>query len=293
MFSDSIIWYLFLGGGGAGAVCVLALCDLAFGYWSKNPNGRARLAWTGELSSRFFVRGYLVGTGALVLGALCLLLDLAHPERFLYVLLYPTASVLTFGSYVLSATIVCAAALGGVALFGTSRTPLPLVRALEIAAVVFGLSTMVYTGVLLTEIGFVPLWGNPLLPALFTCSSLSVGIACALGCAWPDAPAAPRLMRALSRADGALIVCEIAVLGAYLALAAFGHGQSGSVEVLLFGPQAWVFWAGLAGAGLTLPLVLDAAFARTEASILVAVAVPFVLVGGFLLRYCIVNVQFV
>lgn len=292
MFSDSIIWYLFLGGGGAGAVCVLALCDLLFARWSKNP-ARTRLAWTGELSSRFFVRGYLLATGMLVLGALCLLLDLAHPERFLYVIVYPTASVLTFGSYVLSATIVCAGALCAVALFGTSRTPLPFVRALEIAAVVFGLSTMVYTGVLLTEIGFVPLWGNPLLPALFTCSSLSVGIACALGCAWPDATAAPRLMRAFSRADLVLIVCEAAVLGTYLALAAIGRGQSGAVEAMLFGPNAWVFWIGFVGAGLALPLVLDATFARTDAPALAAVAVPFVLVGGFLLRYCIVNVQFV
>ena len=136
MFSDSIIWYLFLGGGGAGAVTVLALADLLFGRWSKRPE-RGRLAWTQELSRPFFVRGYLFAGGALVLGILCLLLDLAHPERFLYVLVYPTASVLTFGSYVLSATVACTVALGAVALFGNARTPLPLIRALELAAAVF------------------------------------------------------------------------------------------------------------------------------------------------------------
>lgn len=155
MFSDSIIWYLFLGGGGAGAVTVLALCDLLFGRWSKRP-GRERLAWTQELSTPFFVRGYLFAGGALVLGTLCLLLDLAHPERFLYVLLYPTASVLTFGSYVLSATVACTVALGAIALFGSARTPLALIKALEVAAVACGTATMVYTGVLLAQIDQAP-----------------------------------------------------------------------------------------------------------------------------------------
>lgn len=292
MFSDSIIWYLFLGGGGAGAVTVLALCDLLFGRWSKRP-GRERLAWTQELSTPFFVRGYLFAGGALMLGTLCLLLDLAHPERFLYVLLYPTASVLTFGSYVLSATVACTVALGAIALFGSARTPLALIKALEVAAVACGTATMVYTGVLLAQIGFIPLWGSPLLPVLFACSSLSVGAACALAGAWPEAAATRRLMRTLSRADAALIACEAVVLVAYLALAAGVQGQGAAVETLLWGPEAWVFWIGFVGVGLVLPLALDAAFAATGASSLVAVAVPFVLVGGFFLRYCIVNVQFV
>lgn len=292
MFSDSIIWYLFLGGGGAGAVTVLALCDLLFGRWSKRPE-RERLAWTQELSAPFFARGYLAATGALVLGTLCLLLDLAHPERFLYVLAYPTFSVLTFGSYVLSATVACTVALAAIALFGSPRTPLALVKALEAVAVACGTATMVYTGVLLAQIGFVPLWGSPLLPVLFACSSLSVGAACALGAAWPDAAAKPRLMRALSRADAALIACETIALVAYLAFATLAQGQGAAVEALLLGPQAWVFWIGFVGIGLAAPLALDAAFAATGSSSLVAVAVPFVLVGGFFLRYCIVNVQFV
>lgn len=292
MFSDSIIWYLFLGGGGAGAVTLLALCDLLFGRWSKRPE-RERLAWTRELSTSFFARGYVLAGGALVLGTLCLLLDLAHPERFLYVLVYPTASVLTFGSYALSATVACTVALGAVALFGSARTPLPLIKALETIAVACGTATMVYTGVLLAQIGFIPLWGSPLLPVLFTCSSLSVGAACALAGAWPEAASTPRLLRALSRADAALIACEVVALVAYLALAAGIQGQGAAVEALLLGPEAWVFWIGFVGIGLALPLALDIAFAVTGASSLVAVAVPFVLVGGFFLRYCIVNVQFV
>ena len=163
MFGDSIIWYLFLGGGGAGAAAVLAACDLLFAHRSRL--GRSdRLAWTDELSRPLFARGYLAATVALVLGALCLLFELGRPERFLYVLALPTASVLTFGSYVLAATIVCAAALGGVALFGSARTPVVLVRALEWAALALGLATTAYTGVLLAQIGFVPLWGSPTCP---------------------------------------------------------------------------------------------------------------------------------
>ena len=226
MFGDSIIWYLFLGGGGAGAAAVLAACDLLFAHRSRL--GRSdRLAWTDELSRPLFARGYLAATVALVLGALCLLFELGRPERFLYVLALPTASVLTFGSYVLAATIVCAAALGGIALFGSARTPVALVRTLEWAALALGLATTAYTGVLLAQIGFVPLWGSPFLPALFTCSSLSVGVACAMAAALPDARRAPRLLRALARADSVVIAVEALVLTSGLGRIRIGAGRGG------------------------------------------------------------------
>lgn len=289
MFGDSIIWYLFLGGGGAGATAVLAACDLLFAHRSRL--GRSdRLAWTDELSRPLFARGYLAATVALVLGALCLLFELGRPERFLYVLALPTASVLTFGSYVLAATIVCAAALGGVALFGSARTPVVLVRTLEWAALALGLATTAYTGVLLAQIGFVPLWGSPFLPALFTCSSLSVGVACAMAAALPDARRAPRLPRALARADSVVIAVEALVLTAYLASAAFGSGQAEAVEAFLFGPGMWFFWIGFVACALALPLALDFSYTGCGRVALAAAAVPLVLAGGFFLRYCIVNV---
>ena len=256
MFGDSIIWYLFLGGGGAGAAAVLAACDLLLARRSRLGRN-SRLAWTDELSRPFFARGCLAATVALVLGALCLLFELGRPERFLYVLALPTASVLTFGSYVLAATIVCTAALGGIALFGSFRAPVVLVRALEWAALALGLATTAYTGVLLAQIGFVPLWGSPLLPVLFTCSSLSVGIACAMAAALPDARRAPRLLRALARADSVVLAVEALVLTAYLTSAAFGSGQAGAVEALLLGPGMWFFWIGFVACALVLPLALD------------------------------------
>lgn len=292
MFGDSIIWYLFLGGGGAGAAVVLAACDLLYNRRSQHPD-TPRLAWTHELSRSMFSRGYVLSCAALVLGALCLLFDLGHPERFLYVLLYPTASVLTFGSYVLAATIACTAALAGIALFGGPRTSLTLVRTLEWAIVVLGLATAAYTGVLLAQIGFVPLWGNLLLPVLFACSSLSVGVVGAIGAALPEAPASPRLLRALARVDSSIVVAEAVVLVVYLASAALLQGQTRAVDAFLFGPSMWFFWIGFVACGLALPLALEFSYTRSNRVALVAAAVPLVLVGGYFLRYCIVQVPWV
>ncbi|WP_270298263.1 hypothetical protein [Eggerthella sinensis] len=130
----------------------------------------------------------------------------------------------------------------------------------------------------------------------------------ALASAWPSAAETPHLMRALSRADSVLIVVEAVTLAAYLAFAALALGQGGAVETLLTGPNVGTgrgrgdaadraerraVLDRFVGAGLAGPLALDAAYAVTRTPSFLAVAVPFVLVGGFFLRYCIVNVQFV
>lgn len=55
-----------------------------------------------------------------------------------------------------------------------------LVLAVELAAVVFGLVVMVYTGLLLQGTGGVAFWNSPLLPALLLLSSASSGAALVL-----------------------------------------------------------------------------------------------------------------
>ncbi len=68
-----------------------------------------------------------------------------------------------------------------------------------------------------------------------------------------------------------------------------------SVETLLAGPDAWVFWFGFVAAGLLVPLLFETVlFARVRRRIHVPAALPVmislcVLVGGFALRFAIVN----
>ena len=132
VFGDLIAWYLFLGGAGAGLAGALAALDLARAWFLRPSAAAPAPAWTACLTRRLFARGYLVALAVLGVGAACLLVDLGRPERFFYVLVHPTASLLTFGSYVLTGTVACAAALGAVALFNLERVPARAVHVLSL-----------------------------------------------------------------------------------------------------------------------------------------------------------------
>lgn len=289
MFDDPIVWYLFLGGSGAGALSVLAGLDLARGHIARKGSGPLS-PWVHALDRGFFVRGLVAGCAALALGALCLLIDLEHPERFYYVLVHPTTSLLTFGSYVLAATLLCGGALCGIALFNLMRVPTGAVKTLESSTIILGMCTMAYTGTFLTGISFVPTWNNPVLPLLFTCSSFSAGTACALGCAaaGEDRSRTP-LVHALMRADTFAVALEAVSLGAYLAWAALATGNPEPAAELLTGGGSWLFWTGFVVSGLILPLVFGIAYNRRGSAALPAAVVACAIVGGFALRYCIVN----
>ena len=291
MFDSSIVWYLFLGGTGAGALSVLAGADLLF--WRHGERPARHLAWTTGLTRSFLARGLAVSTMLLALGALCLLTDLGHPERFFYVLVHPTASVLTFGSYVLAGTVLCAAFLCSIALFNLTRIPALAIRIVEALAIVLGFCTMAYTGVFLADIGCVALWGNPLLPVLFTFSSLSCGTMCVLACALFEAPERKgRLVDALVRIDALAIVLELVSLAAYLAYGALLVNGSQTIGVLVSGDLRDLFWMGFVCLGMVLPLAIDAAYTRMGTAALPALAIPLILIGGYLLRYCMVNAPY-
>lgn len=275
-------------------VAIMTLFDLLSQLYAANPK-RVRLRWTRLLTRRFFSLGYAFSVFVLVLGAFCLMVDLGRPERFYYVLTHPTVSVLAFGSYVLSATIACAAVLGAIAFFKVQKIPLWALRLFEVLAVSVSSGTMVYTGLLLVEISFVPLWDNPLLPVLFTLSALSVGMALVIACLFVTFQGIQRtkLMRKASFFDGALVVLEVISLGAYIAVAMFSiesAAASASFSEFFTGVNAAEFWIGFVVCGLVVPLVLDAVYAKINNTALMATVVPLVLIGGFYLRYCMVNV---
>lgn len=293
MFGDLVAWYLFLGGAGAGLAVVLATLDLLPWLRTRLTN-RPAPAWTSGLTRRFFARGYGVALVVLALGVACLLADLGQPERFYYVLVHPTASLLTFGSYVLAATMACTAALGGVALFNLERVPGALVRAVETIAIVLGFATMTYTGLFLGAIDFVELWRSPVLPVLFVASSLSIGAAGSCGLALLENDVRPSpLASALARTDAAVVLVEIVCVAVYLAMVGLAPEGTAALSALTTGQASWLFWVGFAGLGLALPLAIEVAYARMNSAALLALIVPCVLIGGFFLRYCLVNAPLV
>jgi protein NrfD len=146
-----------------------------------------------------------------------------------------------------------------------------------------GLALGVYTGILLSALGARPLWSSALLGPLFLISGLSTSAALAHWWA-PDRAESERL----ARLDSALIGAELAVLALFLiGLSASTAAHAEAAALLLGGPYTAVFWVGVVGLGLALPLALQmlAAAGRIAHT---PVAPLLVLAGGLALRFVIV-----
>ena len=195
----------------------------------------------------------VVSCGMVAVGAACLMLDLGRPELALDVLANPAGSVLSVGAW--------------------------------------ALVVMVYSGLFLSTIWTLPLLASPLVPVLFTCSSLSCGAAVML--VLPllcDADPQPLFAR-LSRIDGALLALEAVVLTAFMVAAAGDVLSSAAAQRLLTGDMAPAFWGALAAVGIAAPFALEAALRRPDARACACIGV-LVLIGGFFLRYCLCTAPF-
>ena len=149
----------------------------------------------------------------------------------------------------------------------------------------------IYTGVLLSATS-VPLWRNPVLPALFCFSGLATGFAAGFLTAL--------LFSSETRKDllaGPFLWLESAyrvLLPAYLLSAVFyvlwffSPGVSREpLFSLITGRSGFIFWVGVLGLGIVLPMVL--AFARTKTGYLKACAVlAALLFGGLVMRLILV-----
>lgn len=294
MFGELAVCYLFLGGAGAAAIAGASLVDL---LRVKEPFGPASHASLDEASpvERVVAFGLLAGCAALVFGALCLIFDLGRLDRMLSLLLSPSPTYVTVGAFSLVALGACGAVLTGVRFMYVPSFGRRVVAGVEVVAVALALAVMVYTGLLLQGLGGVALWRSPLVPVLFVLSSASCGIAVLLSVSlFSEADAQVlRITRGLLRIDLAVIVLEVtaAALFAWLALADGHPGVSSSMQRLVEGDLAAVWWVGFVGCGLLAPLAVELAVERRgpDACMALVAAAVLVLVGGFCLRAGIVE----
>lgn len=249
MFSVLAVGYLFLGGAGAGAIAVASILDLV---WVKAPFGHTSRIGIGEATplERTVAVGMLAGFAALALGMLFLLFDLGRIDRVASLLLRPSLSFLTVGTYALAGLAACAALLVAVRFAYLPSVPRGAVRAVEAAAAVVAVVVMLYTGLLLQNTGAVALWSSPLVPVLFLLSSLSCGMAALLLAAYfaPADAGTAWLFRMLARVDALIVVLEAAAAALFVAFAlADDHpGAVASAQRLAEGDLALWWWVGFA-----------------------------------------------
>jgi len=275
---------LFFAGLGAGSFCFAVLASRKKGD-AFETSARGAAIFT-PLSLGF--------------GLAMLILDLMYKTRFWFTLVvFNVDSPMSFGVWLLTifALISVVHALffvpeplwAKIPLIGRWTLPRQAAyrRSLGLLGIPFALAVSVYTGVLLS-VSSLPLWRNIALPGLFCFSALATGFAAAgliaLRIARTDMMEQPILW--LRR--GYQILLPVYLLFTLLfALFAYSYAPWNDVRHLIAGRMGVVWWAGVLGLGILLPLVLVVGRGQMN-RIKISVALYALLLGGFLLRMVLI-----
>src|SRR3989441_1377593 len=231
----SIVWYFFLGGIAGGAYFTAAIAD---NFGSLRDRSVARV-------------GYLLSLPLVAICGVLLIADLGVPARFMNMILHfkfwdPMSigawAVGVFGLFTFVSSVLC---------FSETPSRVALRRKIGLVGIAFGFLLASYTGVLLSA-SAQPFWSEArLMGALFLASGASTGMAaislilCVLGTSSSSG------LDRIKRADRYAIVLELGMLALFLAW------LGSAAQPLLSGHQAPLFWVGLVGVGLVIPLVAD------------------------------------
>ena len=282
-----IALYLFLGGL-AGGILFLAAIFNSFGV-----PGYAEV----------FALPVLVSLVCVAIGCVFLVVDLGQPGVFWRV--WTTSkSIIKWGATFLVIAAVFAllfllAFIGDAwpIFAGLSGLLKPAADFFLIVAGFFGLCIMMYTGIMLSTLKAHAFWATPALPVLFTISAISTGCAAivlSIG-GWPAAMTLESLfvseivLEILHVVDIVLVIAELIVLlTMVLSFAGAGNETAkAAARRWVKGSYAGLFWVGMVGLGLVVPLVMYIGGGHSAAATLVAPIL--VLCGGCLLRFMVVN----
>jgi formate-dependent nitrite reductase membrane component NrfD len=258
-----IVWYFFLGGIAGGAYFTAAIAD---NFGSSRDRGVARA-------------GYLISLPLVALCGTLLIADLGVPMRFFNMMrefkFWDPMSIGAWAVGVFGAFTFVSSVLS----FSTSPTVESLRRKLGLLGMLFGFFLASYTGVLLSATA-VPMWTEArLMGALFLASGASTGMAAISLILFLVGRSGGEAWEKVKRGDRYSMIIELVLLAAFLGL------LGSAAAPITSGHFAPLFWGGLVGVGLVLPLVLDFAGHRVKA--LGALSAILVLAGGFVLRYVV------
>ena len=275
IWSGIIACYLFLAGLGGGAFITSAF-----------------IRWRHPEAVRMRVYGHIIAPVTVIIGLLLLMFDatagLHNPMRFA-LLLSNFGSVMTWGVVFLGLFVIIAII---VAVLDLLHKHIPV--ALEIIGSVLGVCVAVYTGCLLGVCKTFPLWNNALLPILFLVSAVSTGMAAVLLAGVFKCPEEFNRVGVLKKFHFCFPCIEMLLVAALLFITATNSTAGlASVQALVCGKYAVVFWVLFVAVGLVIPTVLETKmlfFSPKEfeesrkAHMISACSDIGVLIGGFVLR---------
>ncbi|SPY32451.1 cytochrome c nitrite reductase subunit NrfD [Pasteurella canis] len=271
----SLVWdhtiavYLFLLGISAGATMLAVLLKRVtlVGQDPAENNVIRCTAWLAPLS--------------IIVGLVILIFHLTKPWTFWYLMFnYSTTSIMSMGVmlfqvYMLFLIIWLAIIFHKLVanLIEKYAKPLAFVNTLiaivakftdliEIILILLSVLLGAYTGFLLSALISYPMLNNPVLPILFLASGTSSGIAALIFCSllFTKEETHSKSLAFLHKVELPVIYIEIFLLAAFFIGLYLGGGQKTVAfeTALLGGFWANVFWFGVVGIGLVLPLFLNA-----------------------------------
>lgn len=263
-WSLPIAVYLFLAGISSGSIIVALLVK-----WNRHERENSSI-WDAMIRS-----GAAVATISIVLGLIILVVDLGKPLSFYWLLIrYNFYSVMTLGVIFLliyTPTVFVFMCLVfehkivkyriGIleALIQSVKSFHSYAKTIEYFLLVCALCVGAYTGFLLSSLYTIPMWNNPIIPILFLTSGISSGIAVNIlvGLLFFKSTLNEESIKYLLVMDLRVILTEFPLIGMLFVGMAYSGGDSliAMKAALSSGGWALVFWVGVIGIGLLLPLV--------------------------------------
>lgn len=269
-FGMLIVFYIFIAGLSAGLFLVSTLSTV-FGI--KKYDALVKPA-------------SIMALGALVPGALALIVDLGQPGRFITLLFRVNpSSAMTWGSFILLFYGIIALVYTW---FAWRNENAKRLKGWGIAGLILAASLGLYTGFLLALAPSRPLWNSALVPILFLVSGFVSGMSL-LSVANSFFPrltgvAGEEVKEALHSLKIGFVVLELALLAAHiLILFALDAAGKGVAENLLAGDRFFSFVVVQVLIGMVLPLLL-LVFSKGSTAIL-GISGLLSLVGVFALRF--------
>lgn len=154
----------------------------------------------------------------------------------------------------------------------------------------FALGVGIYGGFIMNYCKGIPFWNQGLLPVVFILAGVADGFGLAMGIGLAGGDANVALAEAGSRY---LLMINVLLIVVYLISAGYTSAVAKlSIQELLTGPSAFMFWGVLITLGLVIPAVISIVsfFSGEASSVLLITAIASHTLGAFGLKYCLLKV---
>jgi formate-dependent nitrite reductase membrane component NrfD len=265
--------YLFLGGVGSGAYVIGAINALASETWEVATEVALWVSWP-----------------AVLVGTLCLMADLGQPLKAMLAGLKVGTSWIARGFWLISLFMILAFLHLVLVEYAGVPADAPVLTALSVAAMVFAVGTMAYTGILLGAAKGIPFWRSGIVPAIFVISAVVTGhFTIMIGMAFVgETTATVAELKIMALEAAVLVALEVLAIFFFLQAAYRTPDSRESAQRIL---RRTSFVVGYFVAGLVAPLVLMLVLYTREAmsaDTLVGLSTTGAvlgLIGGLVLRH--------